>query len=197
MFLVIGQAYARPRAWSWTNRSSVGGDAEPVRQQPRAERARARPGEVAELAIEVRLVVVAAVLRDLGKAAAVVAAEQADRSLEAHQPGDGLWRRPDLFAKPCAEMPRAAAELARERGDRDAAIGLAHPPPRAHRVGRRPPRALDARPDELVERREPGLPAAELREPIDLLAGAAAEHVLQPDDELRRQLVHRDPEQHV
>src|SRR5579862_3146860 len=96
----------------------LGRHTEPVREQPRDELARCGARQLAELAVHVRLVVVAAALGDLGEPAASVALEQPHRALEADQPRSGLGRRPDLLAEAPDQMPPAAPELARELADR-------------------------------------------------------------------------------
>src|SRR5262245_55719147 len=66
------------------------GDAAGVRQEPRLELAGREAGELAEVAVEVRLVVVAAGERDLGEAPSP--ADRPRGALEAQQPRDGLRR---------------------------------------------------------------------------------------------------------
>src|SRR3954471_14905662 len=95
--------------------------------------ARRRAREVAEVAVEVRLVVVAAVLRDRGPRLAGL--HQLHRAVEAQDPRDGLRRQPDLLAKARGEVAAAAAEFARQRLDPELPVGLLQAPPGPARVG--------------------------------------------------------------
>src|SRR3954469_16808916 len=69
-------------------------------------------GEVAEVAVEVRLVAVAALVGDVGERE--VAFEQPPRALEAQDPRERLGRQAELRPEPRGEVAAAVAELARE-----------------------------------------------------------------------------------
>src|SRR5258705_2114275 len=85
---------------------------QPARQELRGR----RPGEGAEVAVEVRLVVVAAVEREVAEAAAGV--ERRDRALEAQDARERLRGQPDLGAEARGEVAAAPAHLLGEAADR-------------------------------------------------------------------------------
>src|SRR5436190_19029785 len=102
--------------------------------------AREPPGQVvlrrsarkrAEVAVEVGLVVVAAVERDLGQRQALGArlAQHLDRRLEAEQPGVELGRHAHVLAEAGDEALAAPAQLAGERADRDGTVRRRKAPP--------------------------------------------------------------------
>src|SRR5690349_2162751 len=78
------------------------------------ERRRRPPGELGELAREVRLVGVAAVG---GQAGERRAAEPPPGALEAQHPRRQLGRRADLLDEPARQVPARAAELLRQLPD--------------------------------------------------------------------------------
>src|SRR5262245_33557825 len=100
---------ARPQP-SWTNANSVREPAA-VRQAAGEKLGRRRTGELAEVAVEVRLVVVAAVVGDLGPAVRILAPQPPDDAIEAQDPGQQLRRHADLLAELRAQVPPAPAEL--------------------------------------------------------------------------------------
>ena len=81
--------------------------ARPAGQDARGVRGRRRAGELAEVAVEVRLVGVPARVGDVGQALARVRAQRPRHAVEAQDPGDGLRRKPDLGVKPRREMAPA------------------------------------------------------------------------------------------
>src|SRR4051794_29930469 len=108
-----------------------------VRQAPREVVGGRRAGERAEVAVEVRLVVVAAVLGDLGEARAVVLLQPGERMLEAEHASERLRCHAEVLAELERQVARAASHLACERPDGDAAVRRAQPLPRPHQAGRR------------------------------------------------------------
>ena len=158
---------------------------------------RCGPGQAAELAVEMGLVVVAAVGGDLGEAAAVVVAEAIDSSLEADQRGNRLGRQPDLLAKPRRQVAVTAAQLGCQCTDLEAPTGVAQPPARPGDVRRRRPRRLDPPPDIGIEQLKSGVPVRRVDQPLGELRRLWPEHVVEWHHQVGRDLVHRDPEQHV
>ncbi len=196
MSLVMRRPYAGGRPASWTNLT--------FRRASPARRAAGwpqtlpgRPGEAAKLAVEVGLVVVAAVGRDLGEAAAVVVAEAVHRSSEADQRGQRLGRRPNLLAKPGHQVAVTTPKLGGERADLQAPAGLVQAPAGPSDLRRGEPRSLDPAGDIGVEQLEPGVPLRGVHQPRHQLVGRAAQHRVERHHEVGRELVHSEPEQHV
>src|SRR5687768_3378828 len=73
--------------------------------------------ELPEVAVEVRLVVVAALMGDRGQPRSAVALEQADRTLKAEYARQGLRRHPDFLAELGCEVSAARPDFSGERTD--------------------------------------------------------------------------------
>jgi hypothetical protein len=172
------------------------GDPLPVGKPAPQVGVRARPGQLAELAVEVRLVVVPAAKRDLGEPAAVVTAEQRHRPAKSQNARGGLGRRPDLLAEAGRQVPPAASQLLGQAADRQPASGFPQPPPGPGHVRRGPARRFDAGAHEGVDQLEPSRPIGRLEEPLGEEPRRRAEQVLERHDR-PRQLTHRRSEQHV
>src|SRR6266516_523235 len=172
-----------------------GGDGA-ARQALREELGRRRSRELAEVAVEMRLVVVAAVVGDLGPALLGLAAEQAKRPVEAEDASDRLRRQADLPAELRRKVAAAASELARERADLDPAGGLLQPLPGTHDVGGERPRVEEPAREEPVEKLEARLPRGRIAELPRQEARGRAERVLELDRPVRER-VHRRSEDAV
>src|SRR5918999_31008 len=127
-------------------------------------------GELLEVAVEVRLVVVAAVERRIDQAGA--RAEPLDGALEAQQPRERLGRQPELPAERRREVAPAPAQLVGERADRNRPVGLVQSPPRPLERGRDRRRLQRPRGDRALEQREPGGPVRCGRQPLGELVRA-------------------------
>src|SRR3954454_4475806 len=92
-----------------------GRDAGAAEQPARRELARRAARERAEVAVQMGLVVVAAVERELGEAVVALAAQPPGHPLEAHQPGHCLRRQSQLGTEARAEVAAAPSQLAGER----------------------------------------------------------------------------------
>src|SRR4051794_36771647 len=88
----------RPPPARVLDESDLRGDARAVRQAGGEQLARRRTRQRAEVAVEVRLVRVAALGGDL-RPAAGVGAHEPDRAVEAQHAGGGLRREPDVLAQ--------------------------------------------------------------------------------------------------
>src|SRR3954469_14626655 len=87
-------------------------DAAPAGQQAREVLARRAARHRAEVAVEVRLVVVAAGGGDVGEPPGpALALEEVEHPLEAQDAREGLGRQADLLAEAGGEMAPAAAQL--------------------------------------------------------------------------------------
>src|SRR5215211_7045041 len=89
--------------------SASAGDAEPLGHQPRLHLAGREPDVGAEVAMQMRLVVVAAFGGDLRPPAAALHAQAVQRVVEADHPRGRLGRDADLLAEAAAEVAAAAA----------------------------------------------------------------------------------------
>src|SRR5690242_12403414 len=126
-----------------------------------------------------RLVVVAAVLSDLGEAGSVVTAQAVGGALESEDPRERLRREAELVREAAAESPAAVAQLTGQFGDLHVAAGLAEPPPgrgNRHRWMRRfrqAPRQL------MFHEVEALVPARLLVKALEELLRSAAQHVFE------------------
>src|SRR3954447_23066652 len=84
---------------------------------------RGAAGELVELPGQVGLVVVAGLGGDGGEAGSVGLLELPAGPFEAHDPGVGLGRQPDLGPEALGEVPPAPAALGGEVGHADGAAG--------------------------------------------------------------------------
>src|SRR3954452_6041529 len=141
-------------------------DAAAVREATRQVVGRRCAGERAEVAVEVRLVVVAAVLRDLRETRAVVALQARQSMLEAEHPGEGLGGHAEVLAKLEREVARAAADLGRERAYRRASVGRAQPAPGPHEARRRAARLVEAPREDAIEQVEARVPGGQFVKPL-------------------------------
>src|SRR4051794_25207538 len=103
---------------------------------PRAVLGRRAAGQLAEVAVEVRLVVVAGLGGDLGEARGPAGAlEQREHAAEAQDARERLGRQAHLLAEAAREMPPAAAELGAQRAHTERAVGRPQPRERVRDVG--------------------------------------------------------------
>ena len=167
-----------------------------VRDDPPEEPGGRRPGELAEVAAQMRLVVVAAFERELGEADVRVAPEELERPVEAKDSRDGLGGKPDLLAEARDEMTVAAAEVLGQGADTDTAAASLERLPRPGDVRRGPARVCECAEEECVEDLEPVFPRLCGRDSLGEVPGARGQDVLEIDGPVR-ELVHRQPEQHV
>src|SRR5260370_30209221 len=87
-----------------------------------------QPGKLAEVVNEVRLIVVAARVRDFGPARSVGTAQLLHRVIESHDARVRPRRDADLFTKSRDQVPLAALEVARQPGDAGAAPRVSQHP---------------------------------------------------------------------
>ena len=175
----------------------LGHDAGAVGQQAADEVGGGRSGEGAKVAVQVRLVAVAAVVGELGQPGALLGAQGRCHPLEAHDPPDGLRPEADLRREAGGQVAPAPAGLRRQRAHADRAAARLEPGPRVLDLRRCAGGGAGAgQPGEerRVEQAEPRGPVRCLREPLDQPAEAAAQKALERDD-LARQLGHRQAEQ--
>src|SRR5204862_7449628 len=92
----------------------------------RDERRRRRPGELSEVTVHVRLVEIAAVVRDRSEGGPGRSAETLDRSREANHARERLRRYPDLLAEASGQGAVARAALPLQRRERRASGRSSH-----------------------------------------------------------------------
>src|ERR687897_2775742 len=192
------QGYGLAAGGSWTDFTSSGRDrgALTAGQAAVQELGGGDAGELAKVPVQVRLVVVAALLRDLGQAGAVAALEALEDAAETKDARHHLRRQADLLAELGDQVLAAASQLAGERADLEPAAILAQPLPRPRHAGRRRPGLGEPRRDELIDEVETGVPARRLVELLDEQRRGAAEQVLEVHDAVGQRL-HRHPEEQV
>src|SRR5262249_15132350 len=129
-------------------------------------RRRCRACQLPEVPVQVRLVEVAALVRDLGELAGPRRGERMHRPVEPEHACRRLRRQADLLAEPCNQAAVAPAELAREAADRRSPTGLAQPPPRPLDSRRGRPRLDEAAGEERLDEIEPLVPRRGCVEPV-------------------------------